>query len=310
MHGFFSGSRIRKFFVFAVMFLSPFIFYAGHQLWQNNRSVDAPPPQAISDSLEKGITWLVNNRRKILNENNPMLWWMISESANITRDERLKSLFSEYKSQQLDPFPGNPWWYLFDPQSNAPITMARLYHLPDYNLYFIYGASCSAVLAQEEFIRKQNDVGYCATYHPFSPACVTHQLMGAQFIQKRGCLGAQKAQDLVRELQSRIVTQLTWDPRVIDVYIQRILMLTQSGAFHQVKPVWLQRVLNAQSADGGWDDFHPVLPVSQSGYVGFAGYGIGIRQLDRGNNLHATAQGVFLMSLVASGTYGALDESQ
>lgn len=283
----------------AILFLSILLF-AGYQFWQNNRIVDAPPSLVVSASLEKGIRWLVNNRDRILLDNNPMLWWMVMESAGITQDKRLQSLFSEYRSRQLDPYPGNPWWYLFDPQSKAPITAARLYHLPDYNMYFIYGASCNAALAQDEVIRQQNDAGFCATHHPISPACVTHQLMGVRFIQKRGCLGTKKVQDVVHALQSRIVTQLTWDPRVVDVYIQRVLMLAESGALRQVKPVWLQRVLGAQLADGGWSNTHPLSPLVPPYWVGFVGNGIGVRKPI--SDFHATAQGVLLMSIVKNET--------
>jgi hypothetical protein len=42
------------------------------------------------------------------------------------------------------------------------------------------------------------------------------------------------------------------DVVVKDAYFQRVLLLLWRGGPDQVKPVWLQRVVLAQQADGGW----------------------------------------------------------
>ena len=44
-----------------------------------------------------------------------------------------------------------------------------------------------------------------------------------------------------------------------DAYIQRVLMLVDIGAYDQVKPDWISNIVEAQNADGSWDDLHPVL---------------------------------------------------
>jgi hypothetical protein len=300
VHSPFQKRRIVKwFFTLIAVLFTPVFLYASHELWQNNRSIDAPSPQLISESHEKGINWLVNNREIILGNNNPMLWWFIKQSADITRDERLHTLFSEYTRRYLDPYPRNVWWHLFDIESKAPVDVRQLDYLPDYNLYFIYGATCNSSLAYEEIIRRQNDPEFCGTYHPFSPACVTHQLMGVRLAQRRRCLSPQIKQELVLALQDKIVKQLVWDPRVVDVYIQRVLMLAESGVAHKIKPVWIQRVLDAQSTDGGWDNFHIVFPVNRTQYMGITDrLVIGEPKSD----FHATAQGVYLLSLIVNGS--------
>lgn len=90
------------------------VLYAGYELWQNNRLVEPPSQKLIPQSLENGIHWLVANREIYLSQDNAMLWWFVKESAEITRDERLYVLFSEYKKHYLDPHPENVWWHLFD----------------------------------------------------------------------------------------------------------------------------------------------------------------------------------------------------
>jgi hypothetical protein len=75
-------------------------------------------------------------------------------------------------------------------------------------------------------------------------------------------------------------------------------MLAESGMPQKIKPVWLQRVLSAQLGDGGWANLHMLFPVSRTHYLGFTNRPvIG----EPRSNFHATAQGVFLFSLLTGG---------
>ena len=70
-------------------------------------------------------------------------------------------------------------------------------------------------------------------------------------LQNKNC-GEQKLNNqLPQQLSEIIEKQLTWDPRVGDVYIQRALMLVESGYEEKVKPVWIHNILNEQLEDGG-----------------------------------------------------------
>jgi hypothetical protein len=292
---------MRKLIFIFLAFVLLIALFTIYQLWQNNRTVDTPSRSSISASLEKGITWLVNNREMILDQNNPMLWWFVKESADITHDERLSVLFSDYKKRYLDPYPRNSWRLIFDNKSDVPISVWQLDELPDYNLYLIYGASCSRELEKKEIIQRQNDSEFCSTYHPLSPTCVTHQLMGVRFAQRSHCLDPQTLQRLILVLRKKIINQLVWDPRVVDVYIQRLLMLAESGDLKEIKPVWLQRMLDVQMADGGWSGFYPLFSISRTYSIGFTSHYLRLRNPKTlGSNFHTTAQGVFLLSLVKS----------
>lgn len=100
-------------------------------------------------------------------------------------------------------------------------------------------------------------------------------------------------------LRDRVLTQLTWDFRVVDVYMQRVLMLVDTGAIDQVKPVWIRRVVDAQDNEGGWSGFQPLVPMWGEVSMGFSARVLGVQ----GNkaNFHATAQGVLLISLLLNG---------
>ncbi len=274
------------------------ISFGSYLIWNNNRTVAPPSKQEISASLEKSIQWLVNNRSSILNENNSMLWWMVKESAELTNDQRLDELFEAYKKKWLDPDPNSPWLHLFDSDCRVSVEDWGVRGLPDYNVFFLYGLTCSKELEEMDIIDRQKDEDFCWKEHPISPACVTHQLMGIRFMERRNCGDPEYVQDMIKTLQDKIVMQLTWDPRVVDVYIQRLLMLTDSGAEKRVEAVWLRNVLDAQLLDGGWGPNQSIFALGSSRYLCFTGRMLAVRELK--SSFHATAQGVLLLSLLDS----------
>jgi hypothetical protein len=75
-------------------------------------------------------------------------------------------------------------------------------------------------------------------------------------------------------------------------------MLAESGMAQKIKPVWLQRILDAQLADGGWGSLYMLLPVSRTHYLGLTDRPV---IMEPRSNFHTTAQGVFLFSLLAGG---------
>ena len=127
------------------------------------------------------------------------------------------------------------------------------------------------------------------------PACVTHQLMGYRMAQRNQC-AIDNLDGNISVLQKTIEKQLRYDPRVVDVYVQRVLMLIDSSARERIKPRWLERVIDAQQKDGGWSDVQPLIPVGSDKYFGFNANGVTIAEPV--SNFHATAQGVLLTSLL------------
>lgn len=263
---------------------------------QNNRSLSQPDLDTLAATLERGIVWLDSHDEEILGEANPMLWWMVREAAGLSGDRRLAELFARYDRRYLHRR-GNMWVYLFDEDSREPLRYMEVEQLPYYNQHFLYTLTCDRLLGAEESIRRQNEPDFCDHY-PYSikPACVTHQLMGLRFLQRRQCGDQGKVAGAIARLQDRLVGQLTWDVRVVDVYLQRVLMLVDSGARARVKPVWLQRVVDAQLPDGGWGGLDPILALGLGRPLCFTAQGLAFRR-PRGN-FHATAQGVWLMSLL------------
>ena len=140
---------------------------------------------------------------------------------------------------------------------------------------------------------------FCSAHQPLRPACKTHQLIGMYLMKERACGDALATNNVIDHLQNDIESQLHWDVRLVDVYMQRVLMLTLTGKAGQLKPVWIQRILDAQLEDGGWTGFQPVIPLWSDYALGFTVKYPGVKKIE--TNFHATIQGVFLMALLKHG---------
>lgn len=280
------------------LFLTLSIALYGILVWNNNRGVVAPPHGAITASWDKSVSWLLANRRSVLENDNPILWWMIAESARLTDDGRLHDLFRDFRARNNPTITNSLWQALFEPERYWGATFTRQSYIGymDYQQYLIFGLTCSNQLAAEPLILAQNSTDFCPRTHPLTPACATHQLMGFRFLQRNGCTFAGNLQVNISSSHATIERQLTWDPRLVDVYIQRVVMLADSGASPRIKPRWLERILAAQLPDGSWPSLQPLLPLGGNNYLVFGQnlFGIGEWQ----GNLHTTAQGLWLMSLL------------
>lgn len=287
--------------------LSLAVIPAIYMLMSNNRVVSTPNETELRARFEKTVDWMLTHRTQILASSNTMLWWMVMRSAEHTRDLRLQALFAEYKQRQVDSNRIGVWRHLFSRYSLTPVIFTEIVHLPDYNLFFIYAAACDAELAGLDSIRRQQDAQFCSDMHPISPACVTHQLMGARMMLERGCGEPRAVRALISTLQDKVVRQLTWDPRVVDVYLQRVLMLADTGAIVRIKPIWIRRILEAQHSDGGWGQMQALIPLPANRAFGFNARGAGVGSVE--SDFHATAQGVLLLSLLQHSAQGGEKEA-
>ena len=286
----------KLFYLILFILLVSIIVYAG-LLWNNNRDVAPVNEAEIQRSLNAGINWLLEHKAKILKTPNPMLWWMVQQSASASGDPRLQKLFASYETVYLKNRGNNIWRPLFYKNSWSPVRYESIRQFPYYNKHFLYALNCDRDLEKYPEISVQNEADFCDS-HPLRPACVTHQLMGIRMLQRKKCGVPDDLDETVSILQQKIKSQLFYDPRVVDVYLQRVLMLIESGAADAVKPVWLRQVLQAQSEAGGWSNFEPLLPLPAGRSLGLSQRGISIQK--QRDTFHATAQGVMIMSLLSN----------
>lgn len=281
-----------------LLFLMLIVFCVyGYLFYQNNRDIPAVNAEHVTQSYERGVMWLLDHRDEILRDGNPILWWMLGESARISGDERVAALYDEFRHNYGRYASDSIWQVFFSPAKYRGASFpAETYRpLVEYQQYFLYTLTCSSQLEQEPLIQEQNDPQFC--WHGariIRPACVTHQLMGYRMAQRNNC-AIENLDKKIGVLQKTIEKQLRYDPRVVDVYVQRVLMLVDSGAQQRLKPRWVQRVLQAQLEDGGWSAMQPIASVGGRQLV-FDSKAVAIATPR--SDFHATAQGVLLMSLL------------
>ncbi len=251
----------------------------------------------IETAYDKAVVWLDANRSLIYEEHNPILWWMLIESLNHYKNNKLYSIIQEYKQNNHARYLHTPWRYFIHgeiPTVDDVDVLVSDY--PDYNKHFIYAFTCDKDLQDADIIQKQNRLNFCFQNHPVSPACFTHQMMAFRFMQRTECSGDFDVAQAIDKLADYIQYQLYLDPRLVDVYIQRVLMLLESGHKEKVRQRWIYRIVHGANEDGGWGDFQSIIPLFNQQALGFSSRLISVDR--KQSTFHATAQGVLLMALL------------
>jgi hypothetical protein len=195
------------------------------------------------------------------------------------------------------------WRFIFDPASGQLVLgrLVDLHTMPDYDRLIFYGTTCNAWAREDEDVRALLSPSACdrrPLWHG-NPWCRTHQLVGLRFVEKNRCESDEETAVTVRTIEDRIRDELSWDFRVEDAYIQRALLLVESGRGQDVKPVWIRRILDAQRADGGWDGADVLAPLPGGKVLGWSSGSLYPQILSPpASNFHATAQALYLLALL------------
>ena len=255
-----------------------------------------PSITVIRDGRVSAANWLLQHRDDVLNDPNPITWQMVARSAELTRDPALTRLVDEYLRRYMSSGASDPFRQLFGlTYDGRARPMDILSALDDYQEFFLFTLTCDPELSALKTITAQQNPDFCPTSYPLSPACSTHQLMGLRFGEEFGCLSASSISVAKTALLNSIERQLFWDVRLVDVYIQRTLMLTEErGPFGAGAPA-LQNVLRMRMPDGGWSSSQPFFPVRNGKWFGATRDGFGI--VEKRGQFHATAQVLLLLSL-------------
>jgi hypothetical protein len=285
--------------VFAVAGLT-WLAYSEHE---NSTEVAVATPVQLRSSLNRASAWIERNRNAVLHENNPMLWLFVREAAWLANDPQLGSLAEEYQARSTN---GTISRFYFDSAGIDRVRRANLALSADWQPYqrlFAYGMTCNLPLSLDPEVTAMLSPSACEAGHAWlrNPWCRTHQLMGLRFVQKNHCEPDEETARTIEGVQAGILSELNWDFRVEDAYLQKVWTLVESGRGNEIKAVWVRRILQAQQADGGWTGAHVILPLPAGRAIFWQGGGliphVGVAP---GSNFHATAQGLYLMALLLS----------
>lgn len=238
-------------------------------VWKNNFDTPLPLKQELLFSHTRSVEWLIAHENELVSHDDPLLWWFIQRSSELSDDHRLKELSQRYISIFREKYPTSVWMHLVDPPSYMPLYPESVSHIPDYQQFFLYGSSCYQRLMQTPPIQRQLNTNFCSKQLHYGGNCASNQWLGVYMIKDNECLPEVQTEVLERYLLNRIKMQLTWDPRVVRVYIRRLTMLLLSGNSENIETAWVQRVLDRQRPDGGWADFDPFMTLGANRALGF-----------------------------------------
>ncbi len=263
----------------------------------NNMGFSEVTPQEIDLSFDKSIEWLESNKEKILDTHYAILWWMLIQAYEETNDKRLKKIIDEYRDLTFDRYINSPSRYLmYGTKSNIHDLKSAIDGVPDYNVFFNYGFSCDSRLAEEKIVRAQFKTGFCLHEHPFVPACLTHQIFGLIFIKENNCSDESMINQKIDSLIKIVNYQSIFDFRVVDVYLQRVLIHLITDNKDLINKRWIFRILKNQYPDGGWGAIQPLFHIGSEKYMGFSNRIISLGKRD--SNFHATAQAIYILALL------------
>lgn len=276
--------------------------YLGYCEHENSTEVAAPSRAQLRASLDRASAWIDHNRSAVLHENNFMLWLFVREAARLADDPQLRSLADEYRAASIS---GTIAQFVFDSKGVEAVRGANLALSDDWQAYqrlFVYGATCNIRLRFDPEVVEMMSPSACESGHAWlrNPWCRTHQLMGLRFVQKNHCEPDEETARTVEGVQAGILSELNWDFRVEDAYLQKVWTLVESGRRNEIKAVWVRRILQAQQADGGWTGSHIIVPLPAGRAVFWSGSLIPHIGTPPPANFHATAQGLYLMALLLS----------
>lgn len=291
---------VRYLAIFVAIVAISAIALIGGCVYDNSRDASFPDDAELRSSFARASAWILNNRAEILSEDNAMLWLFVREAGKVSADARLSELASEYQARMPD---GSVWRYIFDASGREVIAGQSLFfpeYFPDYNRLFVYGSTCNATVREDPAVIALLNASACGSVLAGlrTPACRTHQLMGLRFIQNNHCEPDEATAQTVATVQRLIAAELKWDFRVEDAYIQKVLMLVESGRRQDVKAISLRKILDAQRADGGWDGVHVIIQLPRDRILCWVdGHSYPRILPRRPSNFHATAQALYLLAL-------------
>jgi hypothetical protein len=208
---------------------------------------------------------------------NAYLTYMVQNCAALAGDAQLRTYAERVYKQDPDPNLAR----LNDPSLPFDTPSSRtLAELPDYQRWTMHAIS------KKELNLSETDRAEMFNPDRHRTGRATHQLFALivyrQFNGETPALNA-----LIRRVSERIAQEAALDFRVTDLYLQRITFLLAAGQSDLVRPRWVERALAAQEPSGGWYYcWYGWCPTPYS------------FQLDEPENVHATAQGLWLTCML------------
>ena len=212
----------------------------------NNCSIynDKKFPDEINKAIEKATDWVHNNETEILKAKNVALIKMLQDCNNLYPAGRFGVICDKFMAA---PAYLACWKALIDP--NFPVKKFELnqaikneYIDNKWTLYAIAPDKADITPEQIELFSPDK----------WNGRQLTHQLWS--LIPLRKTQPKVNNEELINHLCNRITHQLPFNIAMVDIYIQKIAFVLYAGHPEKIRRRWVERVINNQRSDGGWND--------------------------------------------------------
>jgi len=204
--------------------------------------------EAVDRATELGLGWVRNNRDQLIGERaNVALIFMLKDMHRLAPTPIMRGIVEDFRSRRalpafwkrvVDPsFPASKW------EMNAA--------LPDEildNRWLIY------CLNPAEVALKPAEVESLFDTQRWTERKLTHQLWALWHLRLVSD-DSRVTDELLEQLCRRITDENIRDPRTLDMNYQRVAFTLMACHPEMVRRRWIERIIEQQRADGGWNDW-------------------------------------------------------
>jgi hypothetical protein len=264
--------------IFILISFAVAVAYNNISLWSNKTFA-----HRLDSAIKNAEEWVKTHRSEILEEKNAALLTMLRECNDINSNPVFADITTSFLNTRMTHY-SRCWKREIDP--NWQITESELNQLIDkeyldnkWALYAIapdktkFDAEKSGLFDKQRWHRRQ----------------LTHQLFALTMLCDRYD-SSERIKTLIQKLCDRLKGDMTYSLPVVDIYIQCPTFVLRAGFPEKVRRRWIERIIDEQQSDGGWNDRWFCFTTTRSQFV----FGIDETPSDQ----HATVQAVLALYLV------------
>jgi hypothetical protein len=200
----------------------------------------------LDDAIDRATEWIRTNKREIASTKNVAMFMFLQDSHEIHPEPLLAELVENYLAGQITP---ECWRRVLDrdhPVDDAALNRTIADEMMD-NRWMLYAIAPQKGRLDAEDLEGLFDPDRWSGRH------LTHQVMALIRLREDKASTAQ-CEQTIEKLCRRIASQLRLDIAVVDLYIQKIAVVLDAGHAELIGRRWVERVIENQAPDGGWND--------------------------------------------------------
>jgi hypothetical protein len=200
----------------------------------------------LDDAIDQATGWIRAHRREIASTKNVAMFMVMKDCHEIHPQPLLAGLVDGYLGERITP---DCWRRVLDrghPVDRADLNRTIRNERMD-NRWMLYAVAPDQAELDAEDLEGLFDADRWSGRH------LTHQLMALIRLREDG-EASPRCEATIERLCRRIAAQVRLDIAVVDLYIQKIAVVLDAGHAELIDRRWVERVIENQAPDGGWND--------------------------------------------------------